>query len=157
MAEGCLDAQPGTGTRAAATLHEPNAPVHRSSVADADSMPTPPQAAASYAAIAEHLAPLPSVPFPVAVPEGAVAMDDHWRRLSNQVRASQVAVPSGYRDPSGLLTLREAIADYLRKAHAVRCGPENIIITEGTQQGLYLAARVLLASGDAAWAEEPEL
>lgn len=155
MAEGSLDAQPGASTRVAATLHEPNAAVHRSSVEHTDSIPTLPKAAACYAAIAERLAPLPSIPFSVAVPEGAVAMDDHWRRLSNRVRVSQVAAPSGYSDPSGLLPLREAIADYLRKARAVRCGPENIIITEGTQQGLYLAARVLLSPGDAAWAEDP--
>jgi len=155
MAEGCLDARPGASTRVAATLHETNAAVHRSSVEHTDSIPSPPKAAARYAAIAERLAPLPSIPFSVAVPEGAVAMDDHWRRLSNRVRVLQVAAPSGYSDPSGLLTLREAIADYLRKARAVHCGPENIIITEGTQQGLYLAARVLLSPGDAAWAEDP--
>lgn len=155
MAEGCLDAQPGASTRVAATLHEPNVSLQGSPASDVDCMPAPPESAARYAAIAERLAPLPSVPFSVAVPEGAVAMDDHWRRLSNRVRVSQVAAPSGYSDPSGLLTLRKAIADYLRKARAVRCSPENIIITEGTQQGLYLAARVLLSPGDAAWTEDP--
>lgn len=155
MAEGCLDAQPGASTKVAATLHEPNVAVQYSSVSNVDSIPSPPESAAHYAAIAERLAPLPSVPFSVAVPEGAVAMDDHWRRLSNRVRASQGAAPTGYSAPCGLLILREAIADYLRKARAVRCDPENIIITEGTQQGLYLAARVLLSPGDTAWAEDP--
>ncbi|WP_018607419.1 PLP-dependent aminotransferase family protein [Uliginosibacterium gangwonense] len=155
MAEGCLDARPGASTRVAATLHEPNVAVQRSSVSDADSMPMPPESASRYAAVAERLTPLPLVPFSVAVPEGAVAMDDHWRRLSNRVRVSQVAAPSGYSDPSGLLPLRESIANYLRKARAVRCSPENIIITEGAQQGLFLAARVLLSPGDAAWAEDP--
>lgn len=155
MAEGCLDAQPGSSTRVAATLHEPSVSRHLRLGSDVDCIPSPPLSAARYTAVSERLAPLPSVPFSVAVPEGAVAMDDHWRRLSNRVRVSQVAAPSGYSDPRGLLTLREAIADYLRKARAVRCGPENIIITEGTQQGLYLAARVLLSPGDAAWAEDP--
>ena len=108
-----------------------------------------------YAAIADQLSPLPSVPFSVAVPEGKVAMDDHWRKLSNRVRASQAAVPSGYSDPRGLLSLRVAIADYLRKARAVSCDPKNIVIAEGTQQGLYLAAKVLLNPGDVAWAEDP--
>lgn len=105
--------------------------------------------------MAERLAPLPSVPFSVAVPEGDVAMDDHWRRLSNRVRASQVAAPSGYADPQGLFALREAIADYLRRARAVSCSPDNVVITEGTQQGLYLASKVLLAPGDTVWAEDP--
>jgi len=154
IAEGCLDAHPGASTKVAATLLEPNLAAQRSS-ASADCIPALPESAAHYAAIAERLAPLPSVPFSVAVPEGGVAMDDHWRRLSNRVRVSQVAAPSGYSDPSGLPCLREAISDYLRKARAVCCSPENIIITEGTQQGLYLAARVLLSPGDAAWAEDP--
>lgn len=146
IAEGCLDAHAGSSTRVAAMLHEPNWVAQHSSASGAEGMPALPESAAFYAAIAEQLAPLPSVPFSVAVPEGAVAMDDHWRRLSNRVRISQVAAPSGYSDPSGLLCLREAIADSLRKARAVCCGPENIIITEGTQQGLNLAARVLLSS-----------
>jgi GntR family transcriptional regulator/MocR family aminotransferase len=82
-------------------------------------------------------------------------MDDHWRRLGNRVRASQSAAPAGYSDPRGLLALRKEIAIYLRKARAVSCRPENIIITEGTQQGLYLTTKVLLATGDSAWAEDP--
>jgi GntR family transcriptional regulator/MocR family aminotransferase len=82
-------------------------------------------------------------------------MDDHWRRLGNRVRASQSAAPAGYSDPRGLLALRKEIAIYLRKARAVSCHPENIIITEGTQQGLYLTAKVLLAAGDTAWVEDP--
>lgn len=155
MAEGCLEAQPGASTRVAATLRRSNVTWQGCPEGDADSMPSPPESAALYATIAKCLAPQPSVPFSVAVPEGAVAMDDHWRRLSNRVRMSQVAAPSGYSDPSGLLTFREAIADYLRKARAVRCDPENIIVTEGTQQGLFLAARVLLSPGDAAWVEDP--
>ena len=158
VAEGWLVAQPGSSTRVAAALHEPNVTLQPLLKRDEDCMLsplTPPDSAARYAAIAERLAPLPSIPFSVAVPEGAVAMDNHWRRLSNRVRVSQVAAPSGYNDPRGLLTLREAIADYLRKARAVHCAPENIIITEGTQQGLYLAASVLLSPGDTAWAEDP--
>ena len=155
IAEGYLDAQPGSGTRVAAALREPNGLLQRPSGNDVGCRPSLPDSAAGYAALAERLAPLPSLPFSVAVPDGAVAMDDHWRRLSNRVRASLVAAPSGYSAPGGLPALREAIADYLRKARALRCAPDNVIITEGTQQGLYLAAKVLLSPGDAVWAEDP--
>jgi GntR family transcriptional regulator / MocR family aminotransferase len=37
----------------------------------------------------------------------------------------------------------------------VRCRPEQIVLTSGTQQGLSLAARILLDPGDAAWVEDP--
>ncbi|MFN3735192.1 PLP-dependent aminotransferase family protein [Comamonas testosteroni] len=155
MAEGCLEAQAGSSTRVAAGLREAHTAPQRHLGKQAGQPPSPPVSASRYAVLADRLAPLPSAPFSVAVPEGDIAMDDHWRRLSNRVRASQVAAPSGYADPQGLLALREAIADYLRRARAVNCDPENIVITEGTQQGLYLASKVLLAPGDAAWAEDP--
>lgn len=153
IAEGCLETHPGSGTRVASILHDLSSA--RLSGSDKDSTPMLPKSASRYAEMADKLSPLPSVPFSIAVPERDVAMDDHWRRLSNRVRASSAAAPSGYDDPRGLTSLREAIAEYLRKARAVRCTPDNIIVTEGAQQGLYLAAKVLLALGDAALAEDP--
>jgi GntR family transcriptional regulator/MocR family aminotransferase len=154
-AEGCLYAQAGSGTRVASGLREAQV-ASQPLPGEQSGRPLLPVVSASrYVAIADQLAPLPSMPFSVAIPEGDVAMDDHWRRLGNRVRASQAAAPAGYPDPQGLLGLREAIAGYLRRARAVRCGPENIVITEGTQQGIYLAVKVLLTSGDAVWAEDP--
>ena len=155
MAEGCLEAQAGSSTRVAAGLREAHSAPQYLLGKQAGQPPFPPVSVSRYAVLADRLAPLPLAPFSVAVPEGDIAMDDHWRRLGNRVRASQVAAPSGYADPQGLLALREAIADYLRRARAVNCDPENIVITEGTQQGLYLASKVLLAPGDAVWAEDP--
>ncbi|MFA5702408.1 MAG: PLP-dependent aminotransferase family protein [Advenella sp.] len=154
-AEGLLETQASASTCVATGLQEwqtiPQKPHHQ----PAGKAPSLPISASSYAAMADPLKPLPAVPFSVAVPEGEVAMDDHWRRLGNRVRASTVAAPSGYADPQGLPALRQAIADYLRRARAVKCGPENIIITEGTQQGLYLASKILLAPEDEVWAEDP--
>nr|WP_155712745.1 PLP-dependent aminotransferase family protein [Pseudoduganella dura] len=155
IAEGCLAARAGASTRVASGPHEPHVAGLKLSGKAPGRVPALPASVSRYAAMAEGLAPLPMVPFSVAVPEGDVAMDDHWRRLGNRVRASQAAVPSGYADPQGLLALRVAIADYLRRARAVRASPENIVITEGTQQGLYLAAKVLLAPGSVALAEDP--
>ena len=47
------------------------------------------------------------------------------------------------------------ICDYLRAARAVRCEPEQIVITAGTQQAIDIAIRVLLAPGDEVWVEDP--
>jgi GntR family transcriptional regulator/MocR family aminotransferase len=156
VAEGYLDARVGAGTRVAENLED------RSLVARSDLIARPksgrlnlPPNVARYAAIARSLAPRPSVPFSIAVPAGAAAPDDHWRRLGNRIRATRAAAPAGYGDPRGLFELRVAIADYVRKARAVTCKPEQVIITGGTQQGLYLAARVLLLAGDSVWAEDP--
>jgi GntR family transcriptional regulator/MocR family aminotransferase len=54
-----------------------------------------------------------------------------------------------------LIDLRRSICEYLRTARAVRCEPEQIVVTAGTQQAIDVAIRVLLAPGDEAWVEDP--
>jgi GntR family transcriptional regulator / MocR family aminotransferase len=78
-----------------------------------------------------------------------------WRSLTH--RAVRQLGPSdlGYADPAGLAELRANICDYLRAARAVRCEPEQIVITAGTQQALDIAIRVLLSPGDEVWVEDP--
>jgi GntR family transcriptional regulator / MocR family aminotransferase len=44
---------------------------------------------------------------------------------------------------------------YASAARAVRCDPEQVIIVAGSQQGLYLAARLLADAGDPVWIEDP--
>lgn len=71
------------------------------------------------------------------------------------MRASRRAAPAGYADPLGPPELRVAIAEYVRRARAVHCAPEQVVVSSGTQQGLYMTGRVLLSRGDAVWAEDP--
>jgi GntR family transcriptional regulator/MocR family aminotransferase len=61
----------------------------------------------------------------------------------------------GYNDPAGYPPLREAIAAYLRTSRAVNCQADQVIIINGAQQGLHLAARLLLDPGDPVWLEDP--
>src|SRR5262249_40933982 len=61
----------------------------------------------------------------------------------------------GYTDPCGLIELRRTICDYLRAARAVRCEPQQIVITAGTQHAVEITIRVLLAPGDEVWVEDP--
>ncbi|WP_342708222.1 PLP-dependent aminotransferase family protein [Bradyrhizobium sp. B124] len=155
QAEGYLQSQVGAGTRVAATLAEQARPVV---VNRSLNKPAPiqlPARAARLAKVVTAFTPMPEVPFAIAVPGGAVAPDDNWRRLGNRVRASRAAAPASYGDPRGLMALRQAIADYVRKSRAVHCEPGQVVITAGTQQGLYLAGRVLLSAGDRVWAEDP--
>jgi GntR family transcriptional regulator / MocR family aminotransferase len=78
-----------------------------------------------------------------------------WRSLTH--RAARRLGPNdlGYADPAGLGELRTNICDYLRVARAVRCEPDQIVITAGTQQAIDIAIRVLLAPGDEVWVEDP--
>lgn len=60
-----------------------------------------------------------------------------------------------YQDSYGYRPLREAIADHVIVARQVRCTPEQVIIVNGSQGALDLAARLLLDPGDAVWLEDP--
>ena len=53
-----------------------------------------------------------------------------------------------YRDPRGSPRLREAVAAMLRGERGLAVDPDDICITRGSQNGIYLAARTLLMPGD---------
>ena len=78
-----------------------------------------------------------------------------WRSLTHRAVRRLGANDLGYTDPGGLAELRGNICEYLRAARAVRCDPEQVIITGGTQQAIDIAIRVLLAPGDEVWVEDP--
>ena len=69
-----------------------------------------------------------------------------WRRPDHHM---------GYSDPAGYAPLRELLCVYLRAARGVNCTPEQIVITSGSQQGLYLLSALLLDAGDQVWVESP--
>jgi GntR family transcriptional regulator/MocR family aminotransferase len=58
-------------------------------------------------------------------------------------------------DRLGEQSLREAIAQYLARSRAVQCHPDQILITNGTQQALYLILRLLMHPGEAIALEDP--
>lgn len=77
-----------------------------------------------------------------------------WARLvARQSRTLSPALLGG--KPTGYMPLREVISAYLRDARGLSCTPDQVIIVAGSQQGLDLAARVLLGSGDEVWVENP--
>jgi GntR family transcriptional regulator / MocR family aminotransferase len=78
-----------------------------------------------------------------------------WARLlAKSWRRPSLALATGGA-AGGLLSLRAAIADYLRLLRGVRCEAEQVIIVSGTRQGLDLTARLLIEPGETAWLEDP--
>ncbi|NYI02617.1 PLP-dependent aminotransferase family protein [Cupriavidus plantarum] len=168
IAEGFLEAQAGSSTRvsrslsallstlpASETAGQPRKTSRTNRPSSTILAPTLPPRAAAFADVARQFTPLPPVPFAVSVPIGPTAPDDTWRKLGNRTRGLRAAAPSGYDDPQGVPALRAAIADYVRKSRSVHCTPGQVIITAGTQQGLYLACQILLEPADRAWVEDP--
>jgi GntR family transcriptional regulator/MocR family aminotransferase len=78
-----------------------------------------------------------------------------WSKLVNRHARNPSRQLMAYGAPMGYWPLREAIAEYLGAFRAVRCEPSQILVTTGSQQGLQLAAQVLLEAKDRVWMEEP--
>lgn len=78
-----------------------------------------------------------------------------WSQLLNRHSRKPTRQLMAYGDAKGYLPLREAIAEYLGAARAVRCEPSQILVTTGSQQGLQLSAQVLLDAYERVWIEEP--
>ena len=78
-----------------------------------------------------------------------------WRRLL-AARARRISRDAlGYASPAGHAPLREALAEYLGRARGLSCDAAQIVVVNGSQQAIDLAARVLLDPGDGAVVEEP--
>ncbi|KOP22859.1 aspartate aminotransferase [Hapalosiphon sp. MRB220] len=78
-----------------------------------------------------------------------------WRKLLSRHCRSDCHWLNYATDALGYERLREAIARYLSQSRAVQCEPEQVMITNGTQQALYLVMRLLINPGDAIALEDP--
>ncbi|MET0169352.1 MAG: PLP-dependent aminotransferase family protein, partial [Aliihoeflea sp.] len=78
-----------------------------------------------------------------------------WRKLSARSLRSFGRQHLGYTDPCGMLELRKSVCDYLQAARAVRCEPEQVVITAGTQQALDIVIRVMQGPDREVWIEDP--
>ena len=77
-----------------------------------------------------------------------------WKRAVNaaMVRPTQRLQ---YEDPRGSKRLRMALQGYLWRARTIRCELDQIIIVNGSQQGLDLCARLMLDTSDTFVIENP--
>lgn len=77
-----------------------------------------------------------------------------WRRALNRASLRR-AERLRYSDPQGSASLRMALQSYLWRARGISCTPEQIVVVNGSQQGLDLCARLLLDPGDRFVMEDP--
>ncbi|WP_049574897.1 MocR-like pyridoxine biosynthesis transcription factor PdxR [Nonomuraea sp. SBT364] len=135
-AEGWLDGRHGSGTFVA-SLETP-----RRAVPEPQAPPPPPAAVPDERTI--NLTP----GHPWVRDYDRAAWKRAWRRAAE-------LPPGDYPDPYGLPHLRELLAGHLRRTRAVAVGPENILVTRGTGNGLDLCALALLGPGAKAGVEDP--
>jgi GntR family transcriptional regulator/MocR family aminotransferase len=94
-------------------------------------------------------------PFQIAVPALDAFPCKQWARLSAAAWRKMPLELLNYPKAGGYPPLRRAIAEYLGAERGVRCDPEQVIVTAGSQQALQLAAQVLLTPRDRVWMENP--
>ncbi|MBZ5488466.1 PLP-dependent aminotransferase family protein [Halomonas aquamarina] len=78
-----------------------------------------------------------------------------WQRLLRRHFHQADTAWLAYQTLGGLPALKEALCDYLTLSRAVRCRPEQIVITQGAQQAFELIVQLLTDSGENVWMEEP--
>lgn len=78
-----------------------------------------------------------------------------WRRLTARTLRSFAQHHLGYGDPQGTPDLRKSICNYLQVARGVQCGPEQVVITAGTQQAIDIISRIMPGPDKNVWVEDP--
>jgi len=155
-AEGYLKARVGSGTTVA-----PFIPGDLGKRPRDRARPAPSSAALRIAERA-HLDPFhdlsflrrPSRPLRPGEPELALFPREIWSRLAAKHWRRANRDPE-HIDSLGFRPLRQAISEHVGRLRAVRCDPDQVLITCGAQQALYLAASALLDPREPVWMEDP--
>jgi GntR family transcriptional regulator/MocR family aminotransferase len=153
MAEGYLAGTVGKGTFVSASL--PAGAREREAAAAPMVRPLSARGeliAGGMARVLHHAGPLRA--FRASMPGLDLFPFDVWRRLeARHWRHSTGQL--GYAAAAGHAPLRELLCAYLKASRGVQCAPDQIVITSGSQQALYLLAQLLLAPGESMWIESP--
>jgi GntR family transcriptional regulator / MocR family aminotransferase len=93
--------------------------------------------------------------FRTGLPDASLFPHDRWRRLVSSALRSEVVQTGVYGDPAGHRPLRDSIARYIGIARGMEITGNDITIVNGTQQGLDVVVRSLIAPGDTVALEDP--
>ncbi len=164
LAEGYLEGRTGSGTFVASRLpeeflHTPKARRNRSGQRNKARKP-------NLSAYGKHLikhmselrasfSTMPAIPFQHSLPAIHEFPFETWWKITNKILKYSYREVVSYGDSRGYLPLRQAIGTHLRSARGVDCEDDQIIITAGSQQAVFIVAQILLERGDTVWLEDP--
>jgi GntR family transcriptional regulator/MocR family aminotransferase len=89
------------------------------------------------------------------LPDASLFPHRSWRRVVAHAQRAREMAAGRYEHPAGNQDLRAAIARHIGISRSVSGSPDDIIVTNGTQQALDIIARVLLEPGDVVAVEKP--
>lgn len=153
VAEGYLQGQPGRGYCIITQL--PDAYFQASRVANSHCLlantNTKPHSSAEI--LRQTATPFKTGLLEPGVPDLSAFPYRIWQRLLQRHATRPLLGVGG--DTLGYLPLRQALCLYLQQSRQVHCTEQQILITAGAQQGLYVAAMLVAARGDKVLMESP--
>ena len=157
-AEGYLEARKGSGTYVSTILPERLLQSQRATEEEAHSVIEGKQHLSAFAKRVESFS-LSANPESLAFRTNLPALDLFPTTLWAQITARRLRKASTRMllgcGAQGYLPLREAVAHYARSSRGVSCEADQVVIVSGIQEGLDLAARLLLDPGDKVLVEDP--
>ncbi|MGL5454463.1 MAG: PLP-dependent aminotransferase family protein [Citrobacter telavivensis] len=78
-----------------------------------------------------------------------------WNKAATKALKEAPISALGYDDPQGRSEFREVLRKYLQRTRGIVCDADQIIVTNGTKQGLTLVAKCLLDAQSEIWIENP--
>lgn len=95
------------------------------------------------------------LPFQLGLPALDLFPRAIWARVMGRRLRTQSRYDLALGDVCGELTLRHAIADYLRFSRSIDCHPDQIFITSGYAASIRLILQTLASPGEGLWLEDP--
>ena len=157
-AEGYLEARKGSGTYVSTVLPEHLLASHSAGAKNTGTITEAKQHLSSFAQRVESFSnyfSTSSLAFRTNLPALDLFPTTLWAQVtSRRLRGASTRLLLGS-EPQGYRPLREAVAQYARSSRGVACMPDQVVIISGIQEGLDLAARLLLNPGDKVLIEDP--
>lgn len=97
----------------------------------------------------------PALPFTLGLPALTEFPLREWQRVGRAALKRLRLADLGAGPPGGSEKLRRVLAERLRASRELRCTPEQIFVTDGTQPALEILARVTADARDVVWIESP--
>ncbi|MFM9924479.1 PLP-dependent aminotransferase family protein [Variovorax sp. H27-G14] len=156
QAEGYVHSRVGSGTFVAATTPESQLSAGRARATAPEAPGAVRLAKRAQALVADaSAAPRQWGAFMPGVPDVTQFPHRTFGRIVSRLWRAPAPELLTYSHGGGHPALREAIAEHLRVARAVRCNADQVLVTEGVHQAIDLSLRMLADPRDTVWVEEP--
>ncbi|MDA8510400.1 MULTISPECIES: PLP-dependent aminotransferase family protein [unclassified Citrobacter] len=140
MAAGFIKSRQGIGYEVTFTAPMRSPPVHVPSAEGSPPIKPKPAGVSTdvYAEMGRECYCRMGVPDPNAFPWSS------WRKWNNAPSVLKEQLLTRYHSPNGLFSLREQIVRYLNLSRGINTSAQNIIITDGIQEGLSLLSQIFI-------------